>query len=993
MSPMNRLVTATAVMGALLSAAAAGAEKLPVAQRFRQLATEHLEKAQAGGDATAEIRRAVNYLKAALRILDRYDEPRPPEVEQEVQSINSMLYWAKKMTPVTEADAHKEDGAEVEVTAAIEEMAKEFYRRAEQYAAAHPDDHFLIAIRFFEVADRFRGTKLSLKAQGLSLKHQQLSLTPPAARAEAKPVPRADASGARTAPPVDANEAVAELAGQLESAGSKQQHLALIDEQLARLRGTPDERVLEDLRNIYTASNEIARVAMADAFLATHPKTPFGRIVDRVRTRARSFRDFGALKATLHSNASVQRKAGACAKFVREYPNATEKAEAEALRAAFAARSADERALAWAGYLSSFPSGILASQAQKELERSEGVVVGGVAKALQAGDAQRAQKLGKVYLDLFQQGTSRTEIRSLLAALGAANPAERLKGIAAHRARYKFSVFERPLQELVRQWKDERARSAFEKLVKDLETAKSDADRGSLLSAYLLSNPRGANAAEVRALRDAYRLRSSRARAAAARKFGRVYAGGRFAGYARELEQAALTEVENEAFRLAAESANDDTRGLGARLAACETYLGEFPDGANAPVVRELESGLREMIAGEAAAFAKLSAKIKSVASPEAGIGLCEAHLRAYQGGAHQQSVLEWKRGFDRRMAELDEARAYGQLREKLEGTTLDAIAKADACLAFLDAHPAGKHRGDVTAAVKKHRSLSLPIDFGAVEWACFSDSSDALLVVQHHEGRNETIVSLFAVPGLHVKQRFRLGPAARVSSATLSHDGSVAYVGDASGGLTVIDVTSPAVEGRFRLGRGEVVAVIAAADGTVVSASRGEKLLRSWNAGSWTVDESVRCGGAVAACAADSRGAAYAVADTGGGLALVAFGDEAPRWSKAGAHTGAVDAVAMSPHGRYVATTSVADNSAKVWNAQDGSELWRDDGAGGSVAFCGERYVVTTRAIHAARSGDRILELRGADRVAGSPDGRFVFASGDDGTGTVWYMPAVTAR
>src|ERR1035441_7237088 len=68
------------------------------------------------------------------------------------------------------------EGAVSDKLAAVEKLAPKtdeaqpWFERAAQFAAQNPDEHLLIAIRFFEVADRFQGTPASLKAQDRSLK-------------------------------------------------------------------------------------------------------------------------------------------------------------------------------------------------------------------------------------------------------------------------------------------------------------------------------------------------------------------------------------------------------------------------------------------------------------------------------------------------------------------------------------------------------------------------------------------------------------------------------------------------------------------------------------------------------------------------------------------------------------------------------------------------------------------------------------------------------
>ncbi|MHC4249621.1 MAG: hypothetical protein ACYS9X_10890, partial [Planctomycetota bacterium] len=95
---------------------------------------------------------------------------------------NALLYWTKKRMTLADiavfrgetdaASAERLDG----VTRAVDPaQADEYFRRADEFARGDPDEHLLIAVRFFEVADRFAGTAVSLKAQRRSLAAMQLA--------------------------------------------------------------------------------------------------------------------------------------------------------------------------------------------------------------------------------------------------------------------------------------------------------------------------------------------------------------------------------------------------------------------------------------------------------------------------------------------------------------------------------------------------------------------------------------------------------------------------------------------------------------------------------------------------------------------------------------------------------------------------------------------------------------------------------------------------
>jgi hypothetical protein len=91
---------------------------------------------------------------------------------------NSFLYWCKKKMTLEDIDAFRKGGesavsnklADVEKLAPKADDAQKWFDRAEAFANQNPAEHLLIAIRFFEVADRFQGSAASLKAQDRSLK-------------------------------------------------------------------------------------------------------------------------------------------------------------------------------------------------------------------------------------------------------------------------------------------------------------------------------------------------------------------------------------------------------------------------------------------------------------------------------------------------------------------------------------------------------------------------------------------------------------------------------------------------------------------------------------------------------------------------------------------------------------------------------------------------------------------------------------------------------
>jgi len=139
--------------------------------------------------------------------------------QDEAVEVNSYLYWCKKKMNRDDMDAFlktKDDSAKAlekvgsETVAAAE--AQRWYDRVDKFATSRPDDHLLIAIRFFEVADRFKGSDISLKAQDRSLTAMQQALKSARdkdkAQAAAAAAEKPEAPKPAERPPVAANAVI-----------------------------------------------------------------------------------------------------------------------------------------------------------------------------------------------------------------------------------------------------------------------------------------------------------------------------------------------------------------------------------------------------------------------------------------------------------------------------------------------------------------------------------------------------------------------------------------------------------------------------------------------------------------------------------------------------------------------------------------------------------------------------------------------------------------
>ena len=124
--------------------------------------------------------------------------------ENKVSEMTSFLFWCKKKMSYQDIEELNKSGE----TQVVERLfradkvvpevdeAQVWFDRANTFATEYPTEHFLISIRFFEVASRFIGSKASLDAQERSLKEQQLAEDKKVAAAAAANTPALPAAPA-----------------------------------------------------------------------------------------------------------------------------------------------------------------------------------------------------------------------------------------------------------------------------------------------------------------------------------------------------------------------------------------------------------------------------------------------------------------------------------------------------------------------------------------------------------------------------------------------------------------------------------------------------------------------------------------------------------------------------------------------------------------------------------------------------------------------------
>jgi hypothetical protein len=162
-------------------------------QAYNQ-AVELLRKSQSDTSALVP---AVRALAAASEACEKaHDDVRAAE-------LNAYLYWSRKKLTLADTDDLKgADGVakrlEVVAKQVPQSSAQAYLDRANAFAKSHMDSPLLVAIRYFEVGDRFKTTDAGREAIDLSLEFMQKITAAPAesmAKAQPKPFDRKDFVG------------------------------------------------------------------------------------------------------------------------------------------------------------------------------------------------------------------------------------------------------------------------------------------------------------------------------------------------------------------------------------------------------------------------------------------------------------------------------------------------------------------------------------------------------------------------------------------------------------------------------------------------------------------------------------------------------------------------------------------------------------------------------------------------------------------------------
>ena len=1002
----GRAIAALALAVAVSCPVAMAADTLVEARALKQKAIEHLKRAQSTGEGRASAARsALTDLNHALALLQFAPAGAGGETQSEIEQICSLIYWTRKMMPLTDAGAappvpEPPSGVSKEV------LARKAYERAAAFAREHGDDPFMVAVRYFEVADRFPGTEYSLKAQKLSLENMQRALTSAGSggRADAGTEPEATHDDT----PTD-SEAMTALARRLSAPGLTDRARVVACDVF--LRTSTDESLRAEVtsaRAMLAAEDDRARARAAQSHFKWFADGKLSACLPGAAVAAREMDAFDALAAVVRGEVAPAKRLELLRSFMTRYPKGVFAAEVRRVEAAYRAQSRSAAESAWLDYLVAFPFGEFTREARDALKTAEPTVMLALDKSLAAGDDERVEAIAGQYLRMYRRGPASAEVRELQRVLSSADRVtEARKMIAA----YPNGMLTRTVGSLADRWERSGEEQAYAALKKQVAVASKDSAVKKVLDGFLKSYPSGAHSREIRLGRGMYTLASDNARHAAARKYLEAYPHGALTASAAEVDRAQSSRKEQLAFKSAMEDVSNPKLPVDARIEAAKKYLAQYPDTEGAPKINAAVAQVHAFDKEQRDAFAQLQRQLKEVSSPSEGRKLCAAYVGRYPASPHLPRVRERMREYERTVKSDEEERAFASLTEDL-GSGGPWYARAERCVDFLQEYRASVHRQEAIALARQAACKRLGPHAAGLRSALFSDDAKILVTVDADGHTESSGIWLWDVQRARPKARYATRPAF-TATAALSHvDDDRLIVGEQSGRAVVLDLATGSIAGRYYLGAGSLDAVAVVGRSVLTASARGSGA-HSWDAGDWSLQStSFDCPSGASALAVDSRAARVALGGRGGAMAVRNAEDDTLLWCADNAHGGRVDAVAFSPRGDLLASTSVADGQLCIWQAADGERLWHAAAGSEGVAFAGDGFLVTSTGLYRARDGTKLVPLDGTGPVAASSDGRFIFVAGDDSeggdgehrrrlgarptatlsTGVLWYVPGLAA-
>ncbi len=133
-----------------------------------QICAQGVEALRAAQDDASKLVGATKLLAKAAALYEAEDN------EARVVEVNACLYWAKKKLTLYDLESIKSSAIVSKKLEAVSRPvdaseSSEWLARADLFAKEHGSDQLLVAIHYFEVADRFKDTDAGRKAMGASL--------------------------------------------------------------------------------------------------------------------------------------------------------------------------------------------------------------------------------------------------------------------------------------------------------------------------------------------------------------------------------------------------------------------------------------------------------------------------------------------------------------------------------------------------------------------------------------------------------------------------------------------------------------------------------------------------------------------------------------------------------------------------------------------------------------------------------------------------------
>ncbi len=203
------------------------------------------------------------------------------DIDQECD-VQANIFWCRKHLNIDEVKTYlAQKGSTKPAEAVLAELkasgdqalpasdAETYFTRARTYAQEHPDRPLQIAIRYFEVAERFQGTASGLNAQRLSLEAQQLAISQESHQAEtlfSRHEPAGDPGARAAVPGADAlKTATASIKDTFKAEFAATRHhdrVALVAKLIAQASATSDDAAMRYA--LLDQARELA-IAAADA--------------------------------------------------------------------------------------------------------------------------------------------------------------------------------------------------------------------------------------------------------------------------------------------------------------------------------------------------------------------------------------------------------------------------------------------------------------------------------------------------------------------------------------------------------------------------------------------------------------------------------------------------------------------------------------------------------------------------------------------------------